>query len=128
MSRAHVGNPVNDDPAFVVAMGALLVVLIIVLSRMPETNLLKRLLTAVCYRVVATAAAGLIALPLEPIPGIDAVYDLDVPVALIWYWFTLFRAAGWTKYQGTAPTGPPELDLGDCRHEQPLPHRSYPGR
>jgi hypothetical protein len=123
-----IAEIIRDLLIFAVAMSALLVVVIIVVSRMPETNPLKRLLTAVCYRVVATAAAGLIAIPIEPIPGMDAVYDLAVPVALIWYWFTLFRAAGRAKYQGTAPTGRAALKLGDCRHERPLPHRSYPGR
>ena len=38
-------------------------------------------------------AAGAIAIPLEPIPGIDLAYDVAVPIALIWYWFTFFRDA-----------------------------------
>jgi hypothetical protein len=54
----------------------------------PETNLLKRLLTALCYRLGATLAAGAIAIPLEPIPGIDLAYDIGLPIALIWYWFS----------------------------------------
>jgi len=48
------------------------------LLRMPETNPLKRLLTALCYRLGATLAAGAIAIPLEPIPGIDLAYDIGV--------------------------------------------------
>ena len=45
------------------------------------------------YRLGASLAAGAIAIPLEPIPGIDLAYDVAVPIALIWYWFTFFRGA-----------------------------------
>jgi hypothetical protein len=62
-----------------------------VVAKLPDTNPLKRLLTALCYRLAATLAAGVIAIPLEPIPGIDLAYDVAVPIALIWYWFTFFR-------------------------------------
>jgi len=34
---------------------------------------------------------GAIAVPVEPIPGLDILYDLGVPIALMWYWFTFFR-------------------------------------
>ena len=36
----------------------------------------------------ATLAAGAVAIPLEPIPGIDLLYDIGVPIVLVWYWFT----------------------------------------
>jgi hypothetical protein len=84
---------VRDLLIFVVAMTALLIVLIVVVSRMPDDNPLKRILTALSYRIGATAAAGAVAIPIEPIPGIDALYDIAVPVALIWYWYTFFRDA-----------------------------------
>jgi hypothetical protein len=29
----------------------------------------------------------------EPIPGLDVLYDIAIPIALIWYWFTFFRGA-----------------------------------
>jgi hypothetical protein len=60
---------------------------------LPDTNPLKRILTALCYRLGATLAAGAVAIPIEPIPGIDVVYDIGVPIALIWYWWTFFRDA-----------------------------------
>jgi hypothetical protein len=84
---------VRDLLIFVVAMTALLIVLIVVVARMPNDNPLKRILTALSYRIGATAAAGAVAIPIEPIPGIDALYDIAVPVALIWYWYTFFRDA-----------------------------------
>ena len=80
--------PVAHDEAVAAFKG-----LIVVVSKLPDTNPLKRLLTALCYRLGATLAAGAIAIPLEPIPGIDLAYDIGVPIALIWYWFTFFRDA-----------------------------------
>jgi hypothetical protein len=40
---------------------------------------LKLLLAALAHRVGATAAAGAPAIPIEPIPGINAVYGLAAP-------------------------------------------------
>jgi hypothetical protein len=60
---------------------------------MPESNPLKRVLSALSYRLGATIAAGAVAIPIEPIPGIDMLYDFGVPIALIWYWYTFFRDA-----------------------------------
>ena len=39
-------------------IAALLIALIVVVSKLPDTNPLKRLLTALCYRLGATLAAG----------------------------------------------------------------------
>jgi hypothetical protein len=88
-----IAEIIRDLLIFVAVMTALLVVLIVVVSKMPDSNPLKRLLTALTYRVGATAAAGALAIPIEPIPGIDALYDFAVPILLIWYWFTFFRDA-----------------------------------
>jgi hypothetical protein len=56
---------------FVGAIAALLIALVVVVSKMPNSNPLKRILTALCYQLGATLAAGAVAIPLEPIPGID---------------------------------------------------------
>ena len=85
---------VRDLLIFMVAMAALLVMLIVIVSKMPDNNPFKRILSALCYRVGATVAAGVLALPIEPIPGLDAVYDFSAVLALAWYWFTFFRDAG----------------------------------
>src|SRR5580692_6025992 len=90
-------------------MTALLIILIVIVSKMPSDNPLKRVLTALCYRIGATAAAGALAVPVEPIPGLDALYDIGVPILLIWYWFTFFRdsirssAASGTAHTVTSP-------------------------
>jgi hypothetical protein len=88
---SFIAEIIRDLLIFVGAMTALLIVLIVAVSRLSADNPLKRVLTALCYRVGATAAAGLVAIPIEPIPGLDGIYDIAVPLVLIWYWFTFFR-------------------------------------
>ena len=88
-----VAEIIRDLLIFVVVMFALLIALIVIVSKMPNDNPLKRILSALSYRVGATLAAGAIAIPIEPIPGIDALYDIGIPILLIWYWFTFFRDA-----------------------------------
>src|SRR5271169_3891926 len=93
MMLSSIADIIRDLLIFVVVMAALLITLVVVFSKMPDSNPLKRLLTALSYRLGATLAAGAVAIPLEPIPGIDTLYDIGVPIALIWYWFTFFRDA-----------------------------------
>jgi hypothetical protein len=88
-----IAEIIRDLLIFFGVITALLITLIVVVSKMPNTNPLKRVLTALCYRLGATLAAGAVAIPLEPIPGIDMLYDIGVPIVLIWYWFTFFRGA-----------------------------------
>jgi hypothetical protein len=87
---------------FTAAMFALFIILIVVISRMPDSNPLKRILTALSYRVGATFGATAVAIPLEPIPGVDVAYDVAAPLLLALYWFTFFRAL----YQGTLTATP----------------------
>jgi hypothetical protein len=88
-----IAEMVRDLLIFVGVIAAMLITLVVVVSKMPNTNPLKRVLTALCYLLGATLAAGAVAIPLEPIPGIDLLYDIGVPIVLIWYWFTFFRDA-----------------------------------
>ena len=103
---SSIAEIIRDLLIFVVAMTALLIV---VVSKLPNENPLKRVLTALSYRVGATAAAGAMAIPVEPIPGLDALYDVAVPVALIWYWFTFFRDARRTMRDVTPSAHPPQI-------------------
>ncbi len=82
---------IRDLLIFVVAMTALLIALLVIVSRMPDNNPLKRILVALSYRVGATAAAGLIAVPTSPVPGLDPAVDIGAPILLLWYWWTFFR-------------------------------------
>ena len=110
---------IRDLLIFVVAMTALLIVLIVVVSKLPDDNPLKRILTALSYRVGATAAAGAVAIPLEPIPGIDALYDIAVPIALIWYWYTFFRDAFFGKAVGKTSASASKREPPMIEHEPP---------
>ena len=83
---------VQDLLIFAGVLAVLLVATLIAVSRLPADNPLKRVLVALCYRLAATLGAGLVAIPLEPVPGIDAVYDIAAPVILILYWLTFFRS------------------------------------
>jgi hypothetical protein len=105
---------IRDLLIFVAVMTALLIALIVIVSKMPDSNPLKRLLVALTYRVGATAAAGAAAIPIEPIPGIDALYDLVVPVLLVWYWWTFFRDAG----RMTPDASPPQNQRRISRDRQ----------
>jgi membrane protein implicated in regulation of membrane protease activity len=82
---------IRDLLIFVVAMSALLVGFLVTVSRMPDDNPLKRIMIALSYRIGATAAAGMIAIPATPIPGLDAIIDIGAPIALLWYWYTFVR-------------------------------------
>ena len=88
-----IAEIIRDLLIFVGGIAVLLVAFVVVVSKMPNTNPLKRVLTALCYRLGATLAAGVGAVPLEAVPGIDLLYDVGVPLILVWYWFTFFRDA-----------------------------------
>jgi hypothetical protein len=102
---------VRDLLIFVVAMSAILAALLVIISRMPNDNPLKRIMVALSWRVGATAAAGVLAIPSTPIPGLDALIDIGAPIVLIWYWWTFFRDAsrGGSKAPARAPSGTGEL-------------------
>jgi hypothetical protein len=97
---------VKDLLIFVVAMFALLIALLVVVAKMPDDNPLKRILHALSYRVGWTAAAGMVAIPVEPIPVLDVLYDIGVPLALLYYWVTFFWEAYRTMQRPGGPTRP----------------------
>ncbi len=102
-----VAEIIRDLMIFVVAMTALLIVLIVVVSKMPDDNPLKKILSALSYRIGATAAAGALAIPIEPIPGLDGIYDIAAPIVLIWYWYTFFRDVIRGRHSPTSQGSPP---------------------
>ena len=57
---SSIAEIIRDLLIFVVVMAALLITLIVVISKMPHSNPLKHLLTALCYRLGAALAAGAI--------------------------------------------------------------------
>jgi hypothetical protein len=67
------------------------------IARISDSNPVKRLLRALSYRIMATLAAGAIAIPVEPIPGFDILYDVAVPILLLWYWVSFFKNSHRTR-------------------------------
>lgn len=84
---------VRDLLIFVGVMAVLLVATVVIVSRLAADNPLKRVLVALCFRLAATLGAGLIAIPLEPIPGVDLAYDIVAPIVLALYWISFFARA-----------------------------------
>jgi hypothetical protein len=105
---------IRDLLIFIAVMFALCIVLLVVVSRLPDDNPLKRILTALSYRLGATLVAGAVAIPVEPIPGLDVLYDVAAPIALIWYWFTFLRDALRTSCDRD-PTSQPAKPNADRR-------------
>ena len=77
---------VRDLLIFVGVCLALLVVALIVVARLPRDNPLRQLLGELCRHLAVTLVAGTVAIPIEPIPGLDVAYDTVVPLALLYYW------------------------------------------
>ena len=75
-----IAEIIRDLLIFVGVIAALLIALVVAVSKMPNANPLKGILTALYYRLAATLAARAVAIPLEPIPGIDLLYDIGVPI------------------------------------------------
>ena len=69
---------------------ALLVILIVLVNYLPRSPL-RDVLGAVTKRIGATVALAIIAVPVQPILGIDGIYDLASSAFLLCYWFLLIR-------------------------------------
>ena len=118
---------IQDLLIFVVVMFALLIALFVIVSKMPDDNPLKRVLTALSYRVGATAAAGAVAIPIEPIPVLDLLYDFGIPILLIWYWFTFFRDAVRTMANPASQQRPHVIDADDSGQKPGLHRKKLSG-
>jgi hypothetical protein len=88
-----VATIIHDLLIFIGAMAVVLVILVIAIARLPSDNPLRRILQALSLRIGAMLGAGAIAIPIEPIPGLDVVYDIAAPLALAYFWITFFRQA-----------------------------------
>ena len=58
-----IAEIIRDLLIFVGVIAVMLIALVAVVTRLPDTNPLKRVLSALCYRLGATLAAGAIAVP-----------------------------------------------------------------
>lgn len=110
---------IRDILVFVGVMTALLVGLLIAIGRLPSGNPLKRVLSALCLRVGAMIGAGLLAIPIEPIPGLDVVYDIAAPLGLVVFWVTFFRKAVLIARPTRGPRTPPARPAARSRPGNP---------
>jgi ABC-type Fe3+ transport system permease subunit len=75
------------------ALGVVLCILLLVISRLPRGNRARLLVSALAMRVGATALAGIVAVSVEPIAGLDVLYDIGAPLILLIYWLRFFPQA-----------------------------------
>jgi len=90
---AALAEIIRDLLIFIFVMFVLLVGLLVVVLKLPADHAVKKMLIALCWRIGATMGAGALAVPVEPIPGLDALYDVGVPVVLLLYWYGFIRDA-----------------------------------
>ena len=88
-----VGEVVRDLLIFIDALTVLLLGLIFVIANMRDAHPLKRLPKALGYRFGATVLAGALAIPIEPVPGLDVIYDIRAPLLLLLDWISFFKNA-----------------------------------
>jgi hypothetical protein len=86
---------------------------IFVMVKLPSGSPLKRTLMALCWRLAATVTAAALAIPIEPIPGLDFIYDIGAPIILLVYWISFFKNA--RRKADRAPEERPHLSRRDCR-------------
>jgi hypothetical protein len=104
-----IAEIVRGSLTFIVVMSVLFVTLIVIVFRLPDDNPLKRIFSALTYRVGVTLGAGVFALPIEPIPGLDTLYDIAVPIGLLYYWVTFFLQV----YHAARPRRPGQPRIGE---------------
>ena len=69
---------------------ALFLVLVVLVNYLPRSPL-RDVLGAVTKRIGATAAVAMIAIPVQPIVGVDGIDDTVSSVFLLCYWLLLIK-------------------------------------
>jgi hypothetical protein len=76
---------------FSLALVALVVVLLIVISKMPGDNPLRTILISLAQRLGATVAVAVVDAAATPLPVGDVVIDIGSWILLAYYWLTFLR-------------------------------------
>jgi hypothetical protein len=98
---------------FALALLALFITLLIVVSMMPKSNPLRIILTALAHRVGATAGVMMLDPVATAVPAAGEVWDLVTIMGLIYFWYTFFkqlpamRAARSNSAEHSSPSKPP---------------------
>lgn len=69
---------------------ALLVILLVLVNFLPKSPL-RDIIGALTMRIGATATVAVIAIPVQPIVGIDGIYDIASTIFLLCYWLLLIK-------------------------------------
>ena len=69
---------------------ALVVLLLVLVNYLPKSPL-RDVIGALTARIGATAAVAAIAIPVQPILGVDGIYDIVSSILLIGYWLLLIK-------------------------------------
>jgi hypothetical protein len=113
-----LGEIVQD---LLIAVGLVTIVLlgaVFAMLKLPSKSPLRRTLMALCLRLVATGTAAALAIPIEPVPGLDVVYDLGAPIMLLIYWISFFKNAVWKTNRPSGRESQPSI-----ASSPKLPHR-----
>lgn len=87
------------------ALLALVLVLVVVISRMPN-NPLRHILGALAQRIGLTAGGLMLMVPETAIPVVGEIGDIVTVVIVLYYWSTFFRDIQKTSL-GTRTANPP---------------------
>jgi hypothetical protein len=128
--------------AGVVILAFLLVGLLVAISFMPKENPLRQVLAALTMPVGTMLAVGALGIPIEAIPGIDALYDLAGVVLIAFTWFKFarqipvlwprvvnhFATHGDSHFGSRDDTGAATLSAVEClrRAQAALERKAYP--
>ena len=69
---------------------ALVVLLLVLVNYLPKSPL-RDIIGALTMRLGATAAVAVIAIPVQPIVGVDGIYDMASSIFLLCYWLLLIK-------------------------------------
>jgi len=81
---------------------ALTMVLFVVVMNM-KSNPLRDVLTSLLWRLGVTAGVAAVAVPVQPIPGVDGAYDVGSALLLAIYWLGFLRDAYLAMRGGGSP-------------------------
>lgn len=73
------------------ALIVLFVVLIVVISKMPNDNPLKMILTALSHRVGVTGGLMMVDPVATAVPVVGELWDVATIAWLVYFWYTFFR-------------------------------------
>lgn len=109
---------------FALALIALFIVLLIVVSMMPKSNPLKIILMALARRVGVTAGLMVLDPVATAVPAAGEVWDLVTIIGLIYFWYTFFKQlpamrAAWSNSARIIPRRDRRLQRGAfCRSKR----------